>query len=237
VALNRSQGRVEVASFEAAAHALVGELESLDDDEGMASALLLLGDINEGRSDQASAYLERALAAGTLGLLTAFGPVAAGEGVERCRSLRRRVADHPVTAAGLLRYEAMLQAMQARIDEARALHAEADRMIADLGNRWASANTVFSRSTLELLAGAPERAEAAARDAVRLSERCDELSQRGDALLYLAIVLDRAGRAEEAVAALDRAIVLYDRKGNVVSAHRAREMVERVGRQAGVTGA
>jgi predicted ATPase/class 3 adenylate cyclase len=329
VALNRSQGRVEVASFEAAAHALVGELESLDDDEGMASALLLLGDINEGRSDQASAYLERALAAaersgnrkdaalaaGTLGLLTAFGPVAAGEGVERCRSLRRRVADHPVTAAGLLRYEAMLQAMQARIDEARALHAEADRMIADLGNRWASANTVFSRSTLELLAGAPERAEAAARaslheleemdalghastaaallavalaeqgndeealryadlaagwaapdiasqvgqlqaralalaargelpraeaaarDAVRLSERSDELSQRGDALLYLAIVLDRAGRAEEAVAALDRAIALYDRKGNVVSARRAREMVERVGRQAGVTGA
>ena len=53
----------------------------------------------------------------------------ATEGIERCRALRRRVADHRITPARLLCYEAVLHAMQGRIDQARALHAEADDII------------------------------------------------------------------------------------------------------------
>jgi tetratricopeptide (TPR) repeat protein len=327
---HRWKGETDLASFDAAMHTVLAELEDLGDDEGMAAVLLLLGVINVNRFEQSAAHFQGALAAaerigdrrattfaaGSLGLITAFGPVAAAEGIERCRTLRRRVADHPIASATLLRYEAVLHAMQGRIDEARALHADGLRAIDDLGNHWASANTAWSHSALELLGGAPERAEAAARaslelfremgatnpgssaaaflavalvrqgrheealryadlaaawaapddiasqvgqlgarahalaaraelehaeaaarEAVRLSERSDDISQRGDALVDLATVLDRAGRVSEAATALRDAIALYGRKGNLVSAARAHTTLERLEHDAAVTDA
>ena len=91
--------------------AVLDELEALGDDEGLAAVLLHLGQINQDRYEQASAYLERAMAAaeragdrrrpqhaaGFLGFITLFGPVPAAEGIERCRALRRQFADHAVT--------------------------------------------------------------------------------------------------------------------------------------------
>jgi hypothetical protein len=50
-------------------------------------------------------------------------------------------------------------------------------------------------------------------------------------------VLDRAGRASEAATALRRAVALYQRKGNIVSAARANTTLERLGLDAGVTDA
>jgi hypothetical protein len=47
-------------------------------------------------------------------------------------------------------------------------------------------------------------------------------------------VLDRAGRVGEAAAALHDAIALYERKGNIVSASRARAIVNRLGHRADV---
>jgi hypothetical protein len=309
---------------------LVDELESLGDDEGMAAVLLLLGHINMNRFEKSSRYLERALvaaeragdrrsaafAAGSLGLITVFGPVPAAEGIERCRALRRRVSDSRMVSAQVLRFEAVLHAMRGHIEHARVLHAEADHIIDDLGNPWASAGRVWGQWALELLAGEPERAEAAARasleryeemgatnqgstaaallavalakqghheeairyadvaaawaapddiasqvgqlaaradvcaargefdraeatarEALRLSRRSDDISQQGDVLCELAAVLDRAGRAGEAVAALRDAIALYERKDNLVSAARARTALERLGHREGVTNA
>jgi tetratricopeptide (TPR) repeat protein len=328
--MDRWKGETDLVSLDATTQPVLDELEDLGDDEGMAAVLLLLGQINMNRFERAAGYLERAvaaaeragdrrvaaLAAGSLGFITVFGPVPAGEGIERCRALRRRVADHRIAPARLCCYEAVLHAMQGRIDQARALHAEAERIIDDLGNRWSSANTGFGRWALEMLAGAPQRAEAAARasldlfkqmgatnagstaaallavalvqqdrheeairyadlaaawaapdniasrvgqllarahvlavrgelepaeaaarEAVRLSERSDDISQRGDALVDLGAVLDRAGRASEAATALRRAVALYQRKGNIVSAARANTTLERLGRDAGVTDA
>jgi len=65
------------------------------------------------------------------------------------------------------------------------------------------------------------------REAVRLSERSDDISQRGAALVDLATVVDRAGRVSEAATALRDAIALYGRKGNLVSAARAHTTLER----------
>jgi class 3 adenylate cyclase/tetratricopeptide (TPR) repeat protein len=330
VTMVNSKGEIDLASLDVTAQPLLGELEDLGDDEGMIDALLLLGQINVDRFDRASGYLERALAraehtgdrrgvafaAGSLALITAFGPVHAAEGIERCRDLRRRLADYPTMAAMVLRHEAVLHAMQRRIDEAQALQAEADRAIDDVGSRWMSAHTVFGRWTLELLAGAPERAEqaartsletfqdagatlqgstaaaflayalalqrrhdeaihyadlaagwaapddiasqvyqnvarahvlatrgdleqaeAAAREAVRLSQRSDDISQQGDALVDLAAVRDRAGHGAEAATALRDAIALYERKGNIVSAARARATLEHLGHRAEVVDA
>ena len=326
--MGHAEADTDAAAFEAAVKPLISELELLDDDEGLAAGLRLMAYIAVERYADATAYVERAIihaeragnrldavrAAGTLGLLALFGPVPAAEAVERCRALREGVAGHLGVTAGLLRYEAVLLAMQGDIDEARALHAEADVIAEDLGIGWLSASTVFTRTLLELLAGAPVRAEraaragleafeamhnrnqgstaaallgvalveqgrddealeyadlaaawamsddtasqtrqlavrarvlarggelaageAAARAAVAQSKASDDLSQRGDALVNLAFVLERAGRADEAADALRDALALYQRKGNVVAAAQARTLIASERRRVGVT--
>jgi len=330
VTMDRSTGEADQVSLNAAAKPVLDELEALGDDEGLAAVLLHLGHVNQDRYEQACAYLERAMAvaqrggdrrtaahaARFLGSIMVFGPVPAAEGIERCRALRRQFADQARTSATLLRHEAVLHAMQGRIEEARALHAEAVRAIDELGIPWLSASTVFGQWVLEMLAGAPERAEAsaraglallqemgatnqgstaaamlayalavqgchdealrsadlaaawaapddassqvpqlaarahvlaargeleraeaAAREAVRVSERSDELVQRGDALTDLAAVLARAGRPDEAATALRGAIGLYERKGNIVSVARAQQTLDSLGHKARVANA
>jgi tetratricopeptide (TPR) repeat protein len=115
---------------------------------------------------------------------------------------------------------------------------------ADLAAAWAvaddTASQVYQLSVrARVLAGREEHAaaEAAATDAVALSKASDELSLRGDALVHLAHVLERAGRTERAAAALREAVALYERKGNAVSAARARATIERLAHHAGVTDA
>jgi class 3 adenylate cyclase/tetratricopeptide (TPR) repeat protein len=328
VTMGHTETGVDIAAFEAAVKPLIDELELLDDDEGLAAGLRLMAYITMECYADATAYLERAIvhaeragnrldavrAAGTLGFLALFGPVPAAEAIERCRALREGVAGHHGTEAALLQFEAVLLAMQGDIDEARALHAKADDIIEDLGIGWLSANTVFTRTSLELLAGAPARAEraaragleafeamhnrnqgstaaallgltlveqgrddealqyadlaaawaasddtasqtrqlavrarvlarrgelaageAAARAAVAQSKASDDLSQRGDALVNLAFVLERAGRTDEAADALRDALALYQRKGNLVGAARARALSESEPGRASVT--
>jgi tetratricopeptide (TPR) repeat protein len=70
--------------------------------------------------------------------------------------------------------------------------------------------------------------EALARHAVELGRRTDCLLLLGDTLVDLAEILGRAGRPEEAVTPLREAIGLYERKGNVVSAARARSALAAV---------
>ena len=65
-------------------------------------------------------------------------------------------------------------------------------------------------------------AEALAREAVALVEPTDLLSHHGDAMLDLADVLRLSGRTGEAGGAACDALALYERKGNLVSAQRAR---------------
>jgi tetratricopeptide (TPR) repeat protein len=265
------------------------------------------------RYDDATAYLERALihaeradalaesswVVGLLGLITVYGPLPVDAGIARCRELRDQVAGLRGQAAELRRMEAVLLAMRGNFDEARALHDEGDRLLAELGNRVFLAAEAFTRTPLELLAGNPsgaqraaftslqayeamdnrsqgstaaallalalveqgrddealthadqaaswaahddrisqvlqlgvrarvlarrgalDAAEAAARDAVTRSSASDDPWMRGEALVALALVLERAGRAEQSAAALGDALVLYERKGNVASAGR-----------------
>jgi class 3 adenylate cyclase/tetratricopeptide (TPR) repeat protein len=65
-------------------------------------------------------------------------------------------------------------------------------------------------------------AELLAQEAVALAQETDGLDLHGDALLDLAEVLRASGRPSDAVAAAERALSLYARKGNLVSAARAR---------------
>ena len=137
----------DIATFEAAVKPLISELELLDDDEGLAAGLRLMGYITMDRYADATAYYERALvhaeragnqldavrAAASLGFLALFGPVPVTEAIERCHELRDRVAGHRGATASLLRFEAVLVAMRGGIDKGRALHDAADDIMEDLG--------------------------------------------------------------------------------------------------------
>jgi DNA-binding SARP family transcriptional activator/class 3 adenylate cyclase/tetratricopeptide (TPR) repeat protein len=72
-----------------------------------------------------------------------------------------------------------------------------------------------------------DAAESFARDAVEFAEQSDFLTVHGDALVTLAEILERVGRPEDAASELRNAIVLYEQKGNAVSAAKARSLLER----------
>ncbi len=71
--------------------------------------------------------------------------------------------------------------------------------------------------------GDHESAELLARDAVLQVQRTDSPWIQGNALCDLATVLEAAGRPDDAFAALQDALLLYDRKGIIPVARRTRE--------------
>jgi DNA-binding SARP family transcriptional activator len=77
--------------------------------------------------------------------------------------------------------------------------------------------------------GEAARAEALAREAVRLAEATDALSQRAKVILDLAVVLRTLGRSADAAGAAASALELYRRKGSSVGAERAHELLARTG--------
>jgi tetratricopeptide (TPR) repeat protein len=81
------------------------------------------------------------------------------------------------------------------------------------------------RARVLSVSGAHERAVRLAGEAVALAADRDVLDVHGDARLQLAIVLRAAGRAEEAHAAADEALRLYEQKGDVLSAERTRAVL------------
>jgi class 3 adenylate cyclase/tetratricopeptide (TPR) repeat protein len=93
-----------------------------------------------------------------------------------------------------------------------------------------SAQVVGKGTSAKILAGQGRgaEAEALAREAVELAERTDLLTHRGQAFLDLAEVLQLNGQPAEAESALRAGLELYDRKGDLVSAERARTRLEQV---------
>jgi class 3 adenylate cyclase len=67
-----------------------------------------------------------------------------------------------------------------------------------------------------------EAAELLAREAVRFAADSDFLNLHADALMDLAEVQQLAGQTEESTAFVNQALLLYEQKGNVASAARAR---------------
>jgi DNA-binding SARP family transcriptional activator len=112
------------------------------------------------------------------------------------------------------------------------LHEEADRRSAiarSLGAEDDLLTQILWRSVrAKLLATRDElmEAEHLAREAVRLAENTDALNHRAKAALDLGEVLRIAGRSHEAGEAVENAIELLDRKGNLVAAKRARTLLD-----------
>jgi len=116
---------------------------------------------------------------------------------------------------------------------ARALYAldrldEADGRAAQAAELGASDDAItqmlWRQVRAKVLARRGEHAEAErlAREAVAVGSKADMINSLGDAHLDLAEVLELAGRREEAAVELEKALALYERKGNLVLAERPR---------------
>jgi ATP/maltotriose-dependent transcriptional regulator MalT len=113
---------------------------------------------------------------------------------------------------------------QGRLDEAGELSEAAHDLTApeDIVTQ-----TVWRGVSAKVLAhqGRSDQAEALARAAVALIEPTDLLSHRGDAMLDLAEVLWTCGRREEAGSVVQGGLALYEQKGNIAAAARARSLL------------
>jgi ATP/maltotriose-dependent transcriptional regulator MalT len=81
------------------------------------------------------------------------------------------------------------------------------------------------RARLLVHRGELEQAERLARDASAMAERTDYLELRAEALVALAEVLHIADNSKGSASALEKAIRLYEQKGNVVAAERSRSQL------------
>jgi predicted ATPase/class 3 adenylate cyclase len=110
---------------------------------------------------------------------------------------------------------------QGRLDEADDLARRAQASAAP-DDLWSQVLSRGTRAKVAASRGAHENAERHAREAVGLAAATDALDLHGNALIDLADTLALAGRNEEAATCVADALRLYERKGNDVSAERAR---------------
>jgi predicted ATPase/class 3 adenylate cyclase len=90
--------------------------------------------------------------------------------------------------------------------------------------------SLWRRARAKVLArlGHHEEAESLAREARTLIEQVDSPPTRANSLLDLADVLILGGKSTEAIPLIEEAVLLHERKGNVVTAARGRAMLERL---------
>jgi class 3 adenylate cyclase/tetratricopeptide (TPR) repeat protein len=115
-----------------------------------------------------------------------------------------------------------------RFDEAEEWSHRAEEMSSiddvDAQVRWRRARAVVFGRRRQFV-----EAERLARVAVALIGQTDMTNDYGDALMDLAEVLELASKHAEAVDAIEQAIGLYERKGNVVMSERARSSLAELG--------
>jgi predicted ATPase/class 3 adenylate cyclase len=117
------------------------------------------------------------------------------------------------TAGGML---ALVLARQGKANEAIELADAA----AELGSANDVATQVLTRQAKAeglTTIGQLELAETVARQAVSLRSLTDNIDGHGDALITLAVVLERAGRIAEAADTIRQALALFEQKGNLAS--------------------
>jgi tetratricopeptide (TPR) repeat protein len=110
---------------------------------------------------------------------------------------------------------------QGRLDEAAVAAAEA-RSLAQPDDWEPVSRALTVQGRVMALRGDAENGLAMVQEAAGLSESSDFLETRGDVQLALAEVARAANRPDEATAAASHALELYERKGHVIGAERAR---------------
>jgi class 3 adenylate cyclase/tetratricopeptide (TPR) repeat protein len=137
-------------------------------------------------------------------------------------------------AMGETGFLSTVAAMLAGVTYAQGRYEEAEHL-AEISEQATAADDLIShvlwrtvRAKLLARRGEHAEAERLAREAVGRMAQTDELDRHGDTLLDLAEVLRLAGREQEATPVVAEALELYEQKENLVSAGKARELLERI---------
>ena len=160
--------------------------------------------------------------AGTIELLAGDPPAAQRE-FRAAEAALREIGDRGTlsTAAALLAEALHVEGSDAEAERYALLSAEAaspDDLVSQVISRAVRAKVFTRRSK-------PDEAERIARESVALAAQTDFSWLHGDALVALATALGSAGKEEEARAALEDALRLYEKKGDVVSSENARTLL------------
>jgi hypothetical protein len=107
------------------------------------------------------------------------------------------------------------------------IDAPAGRPWAPVARRMAQARWHSVRAEAFARSGVPREGESEARSALAVLEETDSLWWLADTWFALGRVLHVAGRGDEASAAFREALALYEQKGHVVGAERARAALAR----------
>jgi tetratricopeptide (TPR) repeat protein len=133
---------------------------------------------------------------------------------------------------GELGHRASVAAMLARTLRASGRGAEAEEFVrhveltASEDDIWSQILSRLTRTGLLADAGRLADAERVARDAEAIVAATDLLDLHGEVLLELADVLGRGNRERERRECVEQALELFERKGNLVAADRARAALE-----------
>jgi class 3 adenylate cyclase/tetratricopeptide (TPR) repeat protein len=111
---------------------------------------------------------------------------------------------------------------QDRLDEAQVLADRAEQAAAHVADRVRARGL---RAKLLARAGRWAEAEAAAKEALAMTEGSDYLQMRADALMDLGEVLQMGQRPDDAAASVAAALRFYEQKGSTASAARARSFL------------
>jgi tetratricopeptide (TPR) repeat protein len=164
----------------------------------------------EGIQDLLSAHVE----------LLAGDPAAATRDLRAAGEIFSEIGDRWYLAYAAVALPAAVYA-EGRYDDAAALAEAIEDAPAPNDLEWQIRRRAIGAKLLARK-GDLDRAESLGREAVALVSASDFLGFHGDVLLDLAEVLELADRSAEAATAAEEAVRLHERKGNVVSAGRAR---------------
>jgi predicted ATPase len=204
----------------------VAAAEELGDDLVLAKAWKLLGERRnaELQCEEWAAALEQALVhalrAGYereadedlifLSSALYFGPAPVDEAILRCEEMLERASRR--ARAGILTSLAGLRSMRGEFDTARALYAEAEEVLEDLGFKVRMAGRAMIYGDIERLAGNLPAAEAKMRWACEVLEQMGETGRLSTLAGILADVVYRQGRYDEAdsLAELSKRVTAQD---------------------------
>ena len=128
----------------------------------------------------------------------AFGPTPVIEAIDRCERFRAEAAASPVAVAFVLHPLGLLHAMTGEFEHARALVAEANAILAELGRMEQAVS--HHEAQVEMLAGRPGTAEERLRSGYEALEQMGEHAVLATTAADLARVVLEQGRDAEAAA-------------------------------------
>jgi class 3 adenylate cyclase/tetratricopeptide (TPR) repeat protein len=207
-------GRVSIADFLGEARSAIAALEDVGDDEGLARAWWLVGEMlwmrcefvaAEDALTQSLAHAERAGADHDrsrsriyLALAAIDGPTPLEDALESCREMLEHAGGNRLLEASIGYAVAFAEAMRGRFAEARELAARSTTTYEELGQPFALAAWSAWRGFVELLAGDLEASERIFRSAYETLSSLGEKVNLSSIAASLAEVLYLQGRDEEA---------------------------------------